>query len=176
MKIFSRKATKSYKRIVLVTGAMLVALTLPLAVAQMSGGPGGGPAMRGPLYNVSTETTIRGTVEEVQQLTAQTAGSNTTMWRNCPRGWTGTHAIVKTSEATLTVHIGPSLYLAQKDFVLAKGDKVTIVGSKVQYQGADFLIAKQITKGDQVLKLRDASGFPLWSGVRQGMMPTPPAN
>lgn len=176
MKTFLGTATKFYSEIVLVTVAAIMLLTASFALAQMGGGPGG-PAMRGPLYNVSTETTVRGTVVEVQQLTAQTSASNTATWRNCPRGWAGTHVVVKTEEGSLTVHVGPSAYLAQKNFVLAKGDKVTITGSKVQYQGSDFLIAKEMTKGDQVLTLRDARGFPLWSGARQGMpMPNPPTN
>jgi hypothetical protein len=176
MKTFSGTTTKLYRKIMLVTVAAIMLLTVSFAVAQMGGGPGG-PAMRGPLYNVSTETTVRGTVVEVQQLTAQTAGSNKATWRNCPRGWAGTHVVVKTEEGSSTVHVGPSAYLAQKNFVLAKGDKVTITGSKVQYQGSDFLIAKEITMGDQFLTLRDARGLPLWSGARQGMpMPNPPGN
>jgi hypothetical protein len=28
----------------------------------------------------------------------------------------------------------------------------------------DVIIAREITKGDNVLTLRDAKGFPLWSG------------
>ena len=30
--------------------------------------------------------------------------------------------------------------------------------------GEDVVIAREIKKGDQVLTLRDAKGFPLWSG------------
>ena len=165
-----------YKEIVLLT-VVLTLLTVSRAVAQMAGGPGGGGSMRGPLYNVSTEATVKGTVLEVQQLTAQTAGSNQPMWGNCPRGWTGTHVVLKTEEGALTVHVGPAAYLAQKNFALAKGDKLTPTGSRVQYRGSDFLIAKKITKGDQVLTLRDASGFPLWAGARRGSpISSPPTN
>jgi hypothetical protein len=166
-----------YKKLVLLTVALSLLLTASHAIAQMGGGPGSGRSIRGPLYKVSTETTLKGTVEEVQQLTAQTAGSNQPMWGNCPRGWTGTHIVLKTDEGALTVHVGPSAFLSQKNFTLAKGDKVTITGSKLQYQGSDFLIAKEITKGDQVLTLRDANGFPLWAGARRAYpMPNPPAN
>lgn len=168
---------KFYKKIVLLTVALSFLFAASSAVAQMGGGPGAGRSMRGPLYNLSTETTLKGTVEEVQQLTAQTAGSNQPMWGNCPRGWTGTHIVLKTDEGALAVHVGPSAFLSQKNFTLAKGDKVTITGSKLQYQGSDFLIAKEITKGDQVLTLRDANGFPLWAGARRGYpTPNPPAN
>ena len=74
------------------------------------------------------------------------------------------------------MHVGSAAYLASKDFSIAKDDELKITGSKVQYQGAEFLIAREITKGDQVLTLRGAKGFPLWSGWRTGTsMPSPPS-
>jgi hypothetical protein len=80
-----------------------------------------------------------------------------------------------TNQGRLIVHVGPAAYLAGKNFSITKGDELTITGSKVQYQGADFLIAREITKGDQVLTLRDTKGFAVWSGRRTGSpMPSPP--
>jgi len=151
--------------------AIIAMLTAPRAIAQMGGGPGpgGGGSMRGPLYKVSTETAVKGTVVEVLQLTGQPTGSPpAAMWRNCPRGWAGTHVSLKTNQGTLIVHVGPTAYLAEKNFSIANGDQLTITASKVHYQGSDFLIAKEITKGNQVLTLRDDRGFPLWSGPRRG--------
>jgi hypothetical protein len=46
----------------------------------------------------------------------------------------------------------------------AKGDTLKVVGSQVTMAGQEVVIAREITKGDQVLTLRDAKGFPLWSG------------
>ena len=70
-------------------------------------------------------------------------------------------------------NVGPSAYLASKNFSIAKGDKLTILGSRIQYQGSDFLIAKEITKGNEVLTLRNSAGFPMWSGFRMGSTPLP---
>lgn len=136
--------------------------------AQMGGGRGQGRMMGGPFYNTGTEVTITGTVDEVQQLSG-TAGQ---AW-SCPRGWTGTHLRLKIDTGVLAVHVGPSAYLASKNFSVAKGDKLTILGSRVQYQGSDFLIAKEISKGSEVLTLRNSAGFPLWSGFRMGSTPLP---
>ncbi len=149
--------------------AVVVLFTVALSQAQMGPGPGGGRGrrMRGPLYNTATETTVNGTVEEVQLITPQMRAQGnvaTPMCGMCPRGWNGTHLSLKTEQGTLIVHVGPAPYLDSKKFTVAKGDELTIVGSKVQYQGSDFLIAKEVRKGDQVLTLRDANGFPLWSG------------
>lgn len=151
----------------------MIALVAALQ-AQMGGGRGQGRMMGGPFYNTGTEVMVNGTVSEVQQIAGQTAAAAGTTWARCPRGWAGTHLLLNTDAGPLIVHVGPSAYLASKNFSIAKDDKVTILGSKVQYQGSDFLIAKQITKGDQVLTLRDSSGFPLWSGFRGGTpMPLP---
>jgi hypothetical protein len=136
--------------------------------AQMGGGRGQGRMMGGPLYNTATEVTITGTVDDVQQLNG-TAGQT---W-SCPHGWTGTHLMLKTDAGALAVHVGPSAYLASKNFSIAKGDKLTILGSRIQYQGSDFLIAKEITKGNEVLTLRNSAGFPMWSGFRMGSTPLP---
>ena len=148
---------------------VIVLMTLQSA-AQMGGGRGQGRMMGGPFYNTGTEVTINGIVDEVQQITGAAATGQT--W-SCPRGWTGTHVMLKTEAGILPVHVGPSAYLASKNFSIAKGDKLTILGSKVQYQGSDFLIAKEITKGSEVLTLRNSAGFPLWSGFRMGSTPLP---
>ena len=125
--------------------------------------------MHGPLYDPATEITIKGVVNEVQQLTGKTATSTPQMWASCPRGWAGTHLSITTDQGTtMIVHVGPAAFLAQNNFALAKGDKLTILGSKVQYVGSEFLIAREITKAGQSLKLRDGEGFPLWSGARRG--------
>ena len=153
--------------------ALLILSVAIQTAAQMGPGRGQGRMMGGPFYNTGTEVTINGTVDEVQQIT----GASGPTW-NCPRDWTGTHLMLNTDNGTLPVHLGPSAYLTSKNFSVAKGDKLTIVGSKVQYQGADFLIAKEITRGSEVLKLRNSAGFPLWSGFRMGStpLPTPPSS
>lgn len=145
---------------------LLILFLLGVSAAQSGSGPGQARRMRGPMYNAGTETTVSGTVEDVRQVPR--AGRNG--MPNCP-GCSGVHIVLKTESGGLAVHVGPSAYLESKDFKLAKGDLLTIVGSKVPFQGAEVLIAKEITKGSQVLKLRDSEGFPLWAGFRRGAAP-----
>jgi hypothetical protein len=120
------------------------------------GQQGMGQGRQGPrYYNPATETTVKGTVEQVRQV-------------NGGRGWwTGTHLTLKTAKETLDVHIGPSWFLAEKKFSFAKGDQIEVTGSKIKYQGADALIAREVKKGKQVLVLRNAQGIPEWSGGRR---------
>lgn len=153
--------------------AVVVLLTAAFSLTQMGPQSGGqrGRGMGACLYNTATESTIKGTVEEVQQITPQmrTQGNAASpMFARCPRGWNGTHLSLRTEQGAVIVHVGPATYLENKNFSVAKGDELTITGSKVQYQGNDFLIAKEIKRGDQVLTLRDAKGFPLWSGGGRG--------
>lgn len=105
------------------------------------------------MYDTSTEVTIRGTVQEVKQVP-------TGMGR---RNLGGTHLLLKTDTDTVEVHLGPSTFLAEQKLVLAAGDALVIVGSRVTVSGAPAILAREVRKGDQVVVFRDAQGFPKWS-------------
>ena len=105
-------------------------------------------------YNPSTETTVKGTVEQVKQVTGR-------------HGWNGTHLTLKTGAGTMDVHVGPSSYVSQQGFSFAAGDKVEVVGSKVTMGGNEALIAREIKKDGKTLVLRNAQGVPRWSGGRR---------
>ncbi len=136
----------------------VLALALPLALAQGGGGQGKGKQRQGmPKYDPATETTVKGTVEEVKEVECQM----------CRMGTTGTHLMVKSGGETMEVHLGPTTFLTDKKFSLAKGDQIEVVGSKVKMNGSDALIAREVKKGDQKLTLRDAQGIPQWSGGRR---------
>ena len=137
--------------------ALLLAGAVSVAMAQTTGGG----QQASPMYDVKTETTIKGTVESVEAVTG-TGGRGR-------RALGGTHLVVKTAKETLGVHVGPTAYLTEKGIALAKGDTLEIVGSRVTIDQESVVIAKQIKKGDNTWTLRDASGRPLWSGRgRQG--------
>jgi hypothetical protein len=137
--------------------AAVAAVTISASVlyAQMGMGRRG----RAPIYNPSTETTVKGTVEEVRNVTGR-------------RGWGGTHLTLKTGDKSMDVHVGPAWFISKNKFTFAKGDEVEVIGSKVAYQGADALVAREIKKGDKTLTLRNADGFPVWSR-RGGAAPAP---
>lgn len=103
-------------------------------------------------YDPKTEVTVKGTIEDVQEH----AGKG---------GWTGVHLVLKTDSGTLPVHVGPSAYIAKKQFSFAKGDAVEILGSKVSMAGQETLLAREITKAGKTLVLRNAQGIPEWAGA-----------
>jgi DNA/RNA endonuclease YhcR with UshA esterase domain len=129
---------------------LLAAGVIVIGVAAAAYAQGG--MRRGGNYNPATETTVTGTVDEVKNLPSP------------GRGGGGLHLVLSTGTGPIDVHVGPASFVASKNFAFAKGDSLTVIGSKVTLQGQEALIAREIKKGEQVLTLRDAKGFPLWSG------------
>jgi hypothetical protein len=113
----------------------------------------GGQGMGMPRYDKSTEVNVSGTVEKVESHIGK-------------MGWNGTHLVVRFEAETLTVHVGPTAYLAKKGFAFAEGDKIAVTGSRLPFEGHDILVAREIRKGDKLLTLRNGQGIPLWSRNR----------
>jgi hypothetical protein len=67
----------------------------------------------------------------------------------------------------MSVHLGPAFYLENQDVKIEPKDKVEVKGSRVTFGGKPAIIAAEVKKGDEVLKLRDENGFPMWSGWRR---------
>ena len=45
----------------------------------------------------------------------------------------------------------------------AKGDALELTGSKVTQEQASLILAREISKGDDKLVLRDGKGEPIWN-------------
>jgi hypothetical protein len=111
----------------------------------------------GMMYNPATETTVKGTVESLDQGTQG-------MMMKMGMGM-GTHLTVKTAEGDKQVMLGPSQFIANKGFAFAKGDQIEITGSKVTMGGNEYLVAREVIKDGKTLMLRDKTGKPEWSGA-----------
>lgn len=125
---------------------IITILILGLPLVAFGQGPGG---MRN--YDPKTEVTVRGTIEDIQEQSGKQGGK-------------GTHLLLKTDSATVPVHVGPSAYIANKQFSFAKGDQITVLGSKVTIAGKETLLAREITKDGKTLVLRNPQGVPQWAG------------
>jgi hypothetical protein len=112
-----------------------------------------GRGMGMPNYDTKTEATTSGTVQEVQQHEMM--------------GHMGTHLMLSTASGDIEVHVGPSEYIAQQQFLFAKGDQVEVTGSKGTIGGKEAVLAREIKKDGKVLTLRNEKGLPKWS--RAGM-------
>jgi hypothetical protein len=143
----------------------VVVLTQSLVLASESfaqrgimwkGGGGWGPGTSyARLYNPQTVETIRGEVVSIEKLTPLKGM------------YYGVHAVVKTDKETLSVHLGPGWYIENQEVKLKLKDTVEVKGSRITFEGKPAIIAAEVTKGGESLTLRDASGFPIWSGWRR---------
>ncbi len=79
----------------------------------------------------------------------------------------GIHVTVRATDTTLSVHLGPEFYIERLDTRLEQGDTIVVKGSLVVIDGQKVIIASEVTKGSDVLVLRDATGFPTWAGWRR---------
>lgn len=143
---------------------LTAALLLAAGAAQAGPGPGrgmgrgggwGAGGAYGARFDAKTVETLRGEVVEVKRVAPM---------RGMGRG---IHLLLKSEKETIEVHLGPAWYLDNQEKVPAKGDKVEVRGSRVEFDGKPALIAMELKDGDMTLKLRDEDGFPLWSGWRR---------
>jgi hypothetical protein len=119
-----------------------------------SGGWGmGTPYSR--MYDPKTVGTLTGEVVSVNLITPTKGMSS------------GVHLVLRTSRETISVHLGPEWYIENQDIKITPKDKVDVKGSRITFEGKAVIIASEVKKGDEVLKLRDENGFPVWSGWRR---------
>jgi hypothetical protein len=107
------------------------------------------------MYDPKTVETISGEVTSVDRITPNKGMAG------------GIHMNVKTDGETISVHLGPSWYIENQDVKIEPKDKVEVKGSKITFGGKPAMIATEVKKGDEVLKLRDDAGFPVWAGWRR---------
>lgn len=119
-----------------------------------SGGWGMG-TQYGRMYDLKTVETISGDVVTIDSITPVKGMCY------------GIHLTVKTDKETISVHLGPGWYIENQDIKITPKDKVEVKGSRIIFEGKPAIIAAEVKKGDEVLKLRDESGFPVWSGWRR---------
>jgi hypothetical protein len=78
-------------------------------------------------------------------------------------GGMGSHLILKLSAGnTIEVHLATTKFVERYDMVFNKGDAVTVVGTKVQFEGVETIFARTVVRGGETYLLRDKSGVPAW--------------
>jgi len=98
---------------------------------------------------VKAEVTIKGVVEDFHE--SKMRGDHP-----------GLHVILKTETETVEVHACPVRFMSELEFKIEKGDTLTVVGSRPEAGGV--VVAREITKGQTSLTVRDKKGEPVWTG------------
>jgi hypothetical protein len=71
---------------------------------------------------------------------------------------------LRTETEKIKVFLGPSLYVDKLPVKINVLDKIEVTGSKITWEGKPVILAAEVKKGGQVLKLRETNGTPVWSG------------
>jgi DNA polymerase III alpha subunit len=132
--------------IVLLSAVLLAAGTTVTIEAQRRS-----PTGTAPTYDVATEVTLTGTVDEVKTIPG-------------PGLQGGVHLMLRTAQEEIEVDLGPEEFLKKQNYRLNKGDDITVIGSRVKRDAGEAVIARQVTRGKETMTFRDAKGFPRWSG------------
>jgi len=104
------------------------------------------------VYDLKTVETILGEVVSVDSMT---------FGKGMPYG---IHVVVKTDEETISVHLGPAWYIQNQDTQIQIKDVIQVRGSRISFGGPPALIAAEVKDGKGILKLRNDSDIPVWSG------------
>jgi len=112
-------------------------------------GPGGGSSS---LYDPQTVTTISGVVVSLTPPQAE-AGLPYLAYLT-----------LRTETGKIKVFLGPSLYVDKLPVQIKVLDKIQVTGSKVTWEGKPVILAAEVKKAGQIMKLREPDGTPAWSG------------
>lgn len=123
---------------------LITVLAVASALAQTQG-KGPGPGFQ---YDPSTETTISGTIEQINQVDAMCHD--------------GTHVVIKTDKGNVEAGLGPTQFLTDQKLELKKGDTIQITGAKASTRRGEMFIARQVTSDGKTVTLRDEKGVPAW--------------
>ncbi len=143
----------------LVAFAFVALVTVTLSAQQGFGRMGGRGGSRGEErgnYDPTQAESVRGQVIAVKDFESRNGKM------------TGVGLELQTDSEPLLVYLGPHIYVDLQNVRINEGDSVEVVGVRILLDGRPALLAGQVRKGDEVLRLRDDKGVPLWTGKRQG--------
>ncbi len=127
-----------------------------MALASPMMGGWGMNSRYGRMYDPRTVETVSGEVLKIDKIMPMRGMSY------------GIHIALKTGKGEIPVHLGPAWYIDRQSPAIKAGDKLEVKGSRIMFRGEPVIIAAEIRKGDEILKLRDDSGYPAWAGWRRG--------
>jgi hypothetical protein len=153
------EARKGWIGLSLLIGVTILGPALP-SLAQIhgfgrdGGRYGGSGAQDRQSYNPQTVTTVKGLVESL-------GSYGMTGWRVAP-GMQTPGLVLKTDKGKIPVNLGPPWYVSKQGFTFKPGDTLEVTGSQVTRDDKTVLLAAQVNKDEQTLKVRDEKGEPCW--------------
>jgi hypothetical protein len=107
-------------------------------------------------YNPTTVETVSGTVLSIEKTTVEKKQG---YWVD---------VMLQTGNGTIAVELGPAWYVDKQTPRIEVNDMIMVTGSRMAMNGKPILIAAEVRKQNEILKLRDANGISVWPRVNQG--------
>jgi len=127
---------------------VLLIFLSPLAIAQKAQ-----PQPAPPKYDLQTEAKFKGIIEEVK---LPPKGSEKEI----------TYLRMKKGDDTIDIYLCPKSFFDDMSMAFAKGDEITLTGSKVKQGESEIFLAREVMKGNDTFVLRDEKGGPVWNWHR----------
>ena len=99
------------------------------------------------VYRAGNEQTMAGVVDEVGDFTCPVSANEM-----------GAHLRLKTASGPVVVHLAPARIMRSQSYRFHSGDNIEVRGAPVRVGGADGMIAREITRGNEIITLRDKEG------------------
>lgn len=101
-------------------------------------------------YDAKTVETIEGKVLSIEKTTPARR-----------RGY-WVELMLQTGNDVIAVQLGPAWYVDRQTPRIEANDTITVTGSRVMMDGRPFIVAADVTKGNELLKFRGDNGTPVW--------------
>lgn len=102
-----------------------------------------------PKYDLQTESKAKGVVDEVKVLDFGTRKDFIQL-------------ILKDESQTVVVYVCPKPFEEEMGITFAKGEQISLTGSKVKGEESEVFLAREIVKGTDTWTFRDEKGSPVW--------------
>ena len=106
-----------------------------------------------PKYDPATEITVKGTVGELKFVPPTGAK---------PIAYLLTKTGSEKDKDTVQIFLCPKSFLEQMGIAFKTDEAIEVKGSKVKQDGADLILARELTKGGETLTFRFPDGKPAW--------------
>ena len=136
------------KQVFAVMGILL--LLAPIALNAQRGGGWGRNSKYCNQYDVQNVKEFKGEVIKIDQFVPGKGMGQ------------GYEIIVRTGSGEKTVHLGPVSYVQAQELKLQVGDRIEITGSEINFNGAMVIMAGEIERNGEKLRLRNEQGQPMW--------------
>jgi hypothetical protein len=70
--------------------------------------------------------------------------------------------LLQTGKETIAVQLGPAWYIDKQTPRIQPNDTIKVTGSRVTMDGRSIIVAADVTKENELLRLREAKGIPVW--------------